>query len=330
VVQLSTKVLDLLCAEDDGSPSSREAECAALQFLVTAGESIADYSVERLLNMELFFDPVRADAQLRLAASGTRVLWYIYDFLPYLRPELFVAGATRHCMHYLRALRGIGGRLAFLSQATRSDYVVRIAHGKPAARDLPVIDPGADGLGLEHQVFMPERRDFVSIGTVEPRKNPCALLQAFEQLWNEGVLARLVVAGRLSPDATKARAFIARHANNPLLTVLEEPSDETLRQRLRRARAVVMPSEAEGFGLPPYEALHAGIPAIASSSLPCAPLLSAGALLLDRMDAASIASAVRRFIDDAEAARLWSAAGTMTLPRWADFGRQLGDWAQAV
>jgi glycosyltransferase involved in cell wall biosynthesis len=329
VIQLPPKVLDVLCAEDDGNPSSRDAERAALESLVAAGQNISDHSVERLLNLELFYNPSRADVHLRLAASGVRVLWYLYDFLPYLRPELFPSGTTRHRMDYLRALRGIGGRLAFLSRATRSDYVDRIAHGR-ASGELPVIDPGADGLGLERQAFTPERRDFVAIGTIEPRKNPGALLRAFEQLWNEGVSAYLVVAGRLSPDAAEAHAYFAQHANNPRLTVLEQPSDETLRQHLRQARAAVIPSEAEGFGLPPYEALHAGIPAIASSSLPSAALMTAGALLLDRMDAAAIADAVRRLIDDAEAKRLWSAAATVTLPRWTDFGRRLGDWAQAA
>jgi glycosyltransferase involved in cell wall biosynthesis len=219
--------------------------------------------------------------------------------------------------------------LAFLSRATRSDYVNRISHGRPASGDLPVIDPGADGLGLERQAFAQERRDFVAIGTVEPRKNPAALLRAFEWLWNDGVSAHLVVAGHISPDAG-VHGFFTRHANNPLLTVLEQPSDETLRQHLRRARAVVMPSEAEGFGLPPYEALQAGIPAIASARLPSAALMTAGALLLDRMDPASIAGAVRQMIDETEASRLWSAAGTMRLPRWSDFGRRLSEWAQTA
>ena len=329
VIQLSPKVLEVLCAEDDGSPSSREAERATLLSLVAAGKSINDRSVERLLNLELFFDPVRADAHLRLAALGARVLWCVHDFLPYLRPELFPGGTTRHCMHYLRALRGIGGRLAFVSLATRSDYVARIAHGRPASDDLPVIDPGADGLGLERQVFRPERRDFIAIGTVEPRKNPGALLRAFEQLWNDGVPAHLVVAGRISPDAAEAHAFFARHADNPYLTVLEQPSDETLRQRLRQARAVVMPSEAEGFGLPPYEALHAGIPAIASVLLPSVAAIDKGVLLLNRMDPVSIANAVETLCDDTVAARTMGCGSSWgSLPTWAEFGRNLGGWAQ--
>jgi glycosyltransferase involved in cell wall biosynthesis len=113
------------------------------------------------------------------------------------------------------------------------------------------------------------------------------------------------------------------------LVVLGQPSDETVRQLLRGARAMVMPSEAEGFGLPPYEALHAGIPAVASVHLPSAAAMPRGALLLDRMDPISIAAAVESLFDDATAARVWDDAARVQLPTWAEFGRALGDWAQA-
>jgi glycosyltransferase involved in cell wall biosynthesis len=328
--RLSTKVLEILCADDDDDPGSRRAEWAALQSLSDAGEPVSDRSIERVLNLEFFSDPVRADGYLRLSRAGVRILWYIYDFLVYLRPELFRPGVTKHFMHYLRALRGTENRLAFLSPATRDDYVLRILRRSETSCQWPVVDPGADGLGLERQLFSPERQDFVAIGTVESRKNHDALLRAFELLWNAGSRARLIVAGQISPDATNALEFFARHSENPYLKVLEQPSDETLRGVLRGARAVVMPSESEGFGLPPYEAVHAGMAAIASSSLPSAALMTAGALLLDKMDANSIAGAVKLLSDDTEAARLWSAARTVTLPRWTDFGRRLGDWAQAA
>ena len=109
-----------------------------------------------------------------------------------------------------------------------------------ASGELPVIDPGADGLGLERQAFTPERRDFVAIGTIEPRKNPGALLRAFEQLWNEGVSAHLVVAGRLSPDAAEAHAFFARHANNPQSDRFGAAVRRDATPALRQARAVVI------------------------------------------------------------------------------------------
>jgi glycosyltransferase involved in cell wall biosynthesis len=102
-----------------------------------------------------------------------------------------------------------------------------------------------------------------------------------------------------------------------------------VRQLLRGARAVIMPSEAEGFGLPPYEALQAGIPSIASLHLPSIAAMPRGVLLLDRMDPVSIAAAVEALLDDATAARLWDDAATVRLPTWADFGRALAEWAQA-
>jgi glycosyltransferase involved in cell wall biosynthesis len=329
LLRLPQAVLEVLCAEDDGSPAAREAERQLLAQLASQGSPIPARDVQRLLNLELFFSPVRADAHLRLAAAGSRVLWYIYDFLPFLRPDLFTPGMTRHCMHFLRGLRAATG-LAFLSEQTRQDYTRRVARTPLSAGTGPVILPGADGLRLERQSFSPERRDFVAIGTIEPRKNPMALLGAFELLWNGGTDVRLIVAGRMSPDAPDAHAFFARYAGSPNLVVMEQPADQTLRAVLRQARAVVMPSEAEGFGLPPYEALYAGIPSIASARLPSAALLPGGVRLLERMDAASIAACVATLLDDATAARLWEQAAGVQLPTWADFGRALGDWAQAA
>jgi glycosyltransferase involved in cell wall biosynthesis len=329
LIRLPNAVLDVLCAEDDGTAASREAERDALTQHLMAGAPISDQAVGRLLNLELYFSPIRADAHLRLAAGGTRMLWYLYDFLPFLRPDLFPQSSTRHCMHFLRGLRS-ASHIAFLSEQTRQDYARRVARVRLAPDTGPVLLPGADGLRLERQTFASTRREFVAIGTVEPRKNPMALLEAFQSLWDAGVPVHLVVAGRIAPDATEARAFFARHTGRSRLVVMDQPADEMLRTVLRRARAVVMPSEAEGFGLPPYEALHAGIPAIVSANLPSVALLPSGAMLLKRMDAASIAASVAALLDDATAARLWRDAARVELPTWVMFGRDLGAWTQAA
>ena len=327
---LPDAVLSILCSADDvGTAASREAERVALQSLVATAVPVASGHLSRLLNLELFFGITRAETHLRLARSGVDVLWYIYDFLPFLRPDLFPPGATRNCYHFLRGLRS-AQHLAFLSPQTKHDYATRIARHPTSMADGPVIDPGADGLGLERQVFSPERRDFVSIGTIEPRKNTVGMLLGFEMLWQRGHDVRLILGGRLTSDATEASAFFQKYAADSRLVVLEQPSDETVRQLLRQARAVIMPSEAEGFGLPPYEALQAGIPSIASVHLPSAAAMSRGIVLLDRMDPISVADAVESLCDDTTAAQLWNAAAGVRLPTWADFGRALGDWAQGL
>lgn len=327
LLSLPRAVLDILCANDEGTTESREVERQALQSLVISAEPAEPHEVKRLLNLELFFGATRADTHLQLAAAGVSVLWFLYDFLPFLRPDLFSPGMTKRCMHFLRGLRA-ASRLAFLSEQTRNDYA-RVARMRPdSPTPGPVISPGANGLALERQSFSRDRLDFVSLGTVEQRKNTTGLLEAFELLWRNGRDIRLIVAGRLSPDATAALAFFKKYSDDPRLVVLDQPSDETVRDVLRGTRALVMPSEAEGFGLPPYEAVQAGIPALASVCLPSVSAISGGVLLLDRMDPLSIAAAVESLCDDMVAARLWAAAALVRLPTWAEFGRNLGEWAQ--
>ena len=330
LLALPDAVLGILCADDDlGTAQAREAERQALQALVAAAEPVDPSDLSRLLNLELFFAAARAEAHLRIAATGVKVMWLLHDFLPFLRPELFTPGTTKYCMHFLRGLRS-AGHLAFVSEQTRQDYAARVARTISVGDAGPVISLGANGLKLERQSFSPDRRDFVSIGTVEPRKNTTAMLNAFASLWQQGRNVRLVVAGGLSVDATEARAFFGRYQGDPRLVVLEQPPDEAVRRVLRCARALVMPSEAEGFGLPPYEALCAGIPVVASKRLPSVGLMPAGAMALDRMDPGSIAAAVESLLDDAVAARLWDAAAQVRLPTWADFGRNLADWARTA
>ena len=327
LLELPGKVLDVLCREHDGGQWAQSKEARTLAMLDIAAKPAKPDQVRRLLNMELFYTPSRADAYLRYSADGMRLLWYIYDFIPFLQPELFPAGVVKDLMHYLRALRA-PRHFAFLSEQTRREFAQRVMR-RPMG-EWPILAPGADGIGLERQVFTTQRRTFVSIGTVENRKNVDSLLRAFMQLWDRGLDARLVICGRVSPDAEFAVAFMRRFSNEPRLTVLDQASDAALRSVLRDARAVVMASEAEGFGLPPYEAVHVGIPAIAWSGLPSVQPLPAGVLRLAHMTPDAIANAVEALLNDAMAEQLWREAAALTLPTWRDFGRSLGDWAQGV
>ena len=107
--------------------------------------------------------------------------------------------------------------------------------------------------------------------------------------------------------------------------MLDQPSDDVLRD----ARAVVYASEIEGFGLPPYEGLFSGIPAIAAT-LPSMQLLpSRGHVALQRIDAETLADAMAAVLDDTFAQRPWQEAAGIKLPTLRDFGRAVAAWAAA-
>jgi glycosyltransferase involved in cell wall biosynthesis len=131
--------------------------------------------------------------------------------------------------------------------------VVPLGGGERIAREVAPVSRLAE-LGLEGSFVL-------QVGRVEARKNQSAALAAVERL--DGVI--LAVAG---PERDPALA--ARLRASPRCRVLGRVDQPTLELLYKHARAVVVPSLYEGFGLPVLEAMARGnvVVAAAASSLP--------------------------------------------------------------
>ncbi|WP_398471781.1 glycosyltransferase family 4 protein [Tardiphaga sp.] len=110
---------------------------------------------------------------------------------------------------------------------------------------------------------------YLACGAIEAHKNHVVLLQAWKK-WmevdNAGV-PRLIIAGKLSPTSEVVLDFLAK---NPALerkvSVVSDLSTPAIRALMANAKAVLMPSIAEGFGLPIVEALAQGTMVVASDT----------------------------------------------------------------
>ncbi len=100
---------------------------------------------------------------------------------------------------------------------------------------------------------------FLFVGTLEPRKNLPALLEAWREVRRDHPVD-LLVAGR-------RRADFAPLPEEPGLHVLGEIPDASLPALYSGALALVYPSLYEGFGLPVLEAMQCGAPVIASAAV---------------------------------------------------------------
>ena len=153
----------------------------------------------------------------------------------------------------------------------------------------------------------------LTVGTIQPRKNLERLLAAY-------ALARpklpepwpLVVVGATGWGAT------LRPVDGAVLA--GAPDDAVLAALYRRARLLAYVPLAEGFGLPPIEAMHAGVPVVAS------PLPSTGtaAFDVDPVDTDAIGTALLTVATDDSTRtdlvrRGTDHAATMT---WADAARR--------
>lgn len=106
------------------------------------------------------------------------------------------------------------------------------------------------GLGIDPFVL--------ALGTIEPRKN----LDLLATIWaaTPGLPRLLVVGNRgwAAPD------LFTRLKTTPGITLMGALPDATVAALMDRALALVFPSFAEGFGLPPLEAAARGLPVLCS------------------------------------------------------------------
>ena len=79
--------------------------------------------------------------------------------------------------------------------------------------------------------------------------------------------------------------------------------DEELRHLLTGTRALLLPSENEGFGLPAVEAAACGAPVVATTASPLPQLLEGGGFFIPPGDVEALARAMRALLDEGERER---------------------------
>ena len=131
----------------------------------------------------------------------------------------------------------------------------------------------------------------IASGQRRPYKNWDGLIRALA-LVDEAVRPRLVVTGSSDPGTDPLLPVIAGAGLHEWVEVRGWVSEQELTDLYRRARALVMPTLCEGFGLPVLEAMASGLPVLASDIPVLREVGGDAALWFDPYDPASIAAAM--------------------------------------
>jgi glycosyltransferase involved in cell wall biosynthesis len=198
---------------------------------------------------------------------------------------------------------------AVITSTGHGRHLIAKTLGVPVDR-IYVCPPGAPRwTGLGRAPNVPPGGYVLFVGTLEPRKNIGALLDAYAALLARRLDAPdLVLAGRETPEAA---GWLSRIAAPPLsgrVRHLGYVADEDREGLYAGARALVLPSLDEGFGLPVLEAMSAGVAVVASNRGSLPEVAGSAAILIDPRDVAGLSSAIERLLDD-ETASAYGAAG---------------------
>ena len=255
----------------------------------------------------------------------------LHDLIPLTRRAEYLEGPWRDAglvpwyMRQLLELRGMDGLLCN-SEATRREG---LAHLDMAPGQLVTV-----GGGVAAQFFAPPPgpapiagRYILCLGLNDIRKNEARLIAAMGLLppsLRDGL--RLVVTGTIPALHLERLAREAGLAEDTILH-LGMVEDAALPALYAHAALFVLPSLAEGFGLPLAEAMAAGAPFAASHAGALPELAGLPDVLFDPLDIHDMARVMSLVLGDAalaEALRRWG-PGRAAQHRWPDCARR--GWA---
>lgn len=206
--------------------------------------------------------------------QGARIGVMLYDLIPVLTPDLCVldlvvtfkewlAQAVRHADFFvcisravaMEAERELGALYPELRTRRPAFGVIRLGTDLDLATAASQVRPALRA--IFGQPGCPSV--YLTVGTIEPRKNHTYLLDAFDSAWARGSMAALCIVGKEGWKCAAVLQRIRTHRQlGHRLFLFHDLNDGEVQHCYQRAHALILPSIVEGFGLPVVEALSLG------------------------------------------------------------------------
>jgi glycosyltransferase involved in cell wall biosynthesis len=218
-----------------------------------------------------------------LRREQARLVAFVHDIIPLEHPEFVRPGGSALFVRKLATVFALAAGVLVNSEATKTALTPLVdARGRTTPIRVARLGVSLAPTATPAAAAGPY---FVALGTIEPRKNHLLLLHLWRRLL--ATLGRqdtpqLVLVGRRGWENEMVLDLLDRTPG--FAGVVHERgrmSDADLRPLIQGARAVLLPSFSEGYGLPVAEALALGVPVIASD-LPA--LREAGGGVPDYLD----------------------------------------------
>lgn len=213
-------------------------------------------------------------------ARGGVAYSILYDILPIQKPELFPQETLAVFQPWLHhAIRNTDGFVCISSTVAQElkEYVQK-KHLLPEKKILPIghFYLGSDFLSKKSGIdtckqpdFLKDlpssARTFLSVGTIEPRKNHSYMLKVMERLWSEQIPAVWIIVGKEGWMTKELLKTMFRHPEyGKRLFYLPKTDDPTLSLFYQETEFLYQLSLGEGYGLPLLEASASGMKILCS------------------------------------------------------------------
>ncbi|MBN8938920.1 MAG: glycosyltransferase family 4 protein [Rhizobiales bacterium] len=218
-----------------------------------------------------------------------RVVSFLHDLLPLHSPEWFKAGNQAYFGRVLDRLVARSDLIVVSTETTADQLRSHLERHDLPDRKIsvrPLAPSAALGHARSPDPELSSASYMMMCGTIEARKNHILPLLIWRDQLRRGVaMPKLLIAGQRGWGAAAALDLLDR--SDVLKSHVVEASrlsTPALMHLMSHARAVLVPSWSEGYGLPLAEALTLGVPVIASDIPVFREVAQDSALLTDLLD----------------------------------------------
>lgn len=136
----------------------------------------------------------------------------------------------------------------------------------------------------------------LSVGNVLPRKNLITVARAVRTLREKGLALHYRIVGQVGRNGAAVERQLRRVL--PDVEITGYVTQHELARHYLSASVLAYPSLFEGYGLPVVEAMHAGLPAVCSSSTSLPEIAADASAVLPPLDVAAWAACIERLLTD--------------------------------
>lgn len=231
---------------------------------------------------------------------------YIHDFLFLDYPQFY----SKKELLYFRPMRYLAKGAAKVITISYCERERLIKHNVAKAMNIAVVHHGINEKfkpksnysqveldKIKHQYNLPEKY-ILYVGRINIRKNLLNLIKGMALLTDTTI--KLVIVGKVDHKNIDITNYIAENSLKERIIFTDHVTQKNLYLIYAQSFIFCFPSFAEGFGLPPLEAMQCGIPVVVSNTTSLPEVCGEAALYVKPNDPKTIAEKLDLLLSDSK------------------------------